>query len=351
MNARTLIGMIVGAVVLGGVYMVVSRPDSGTSTGTGAGSAASTISLFDNVKPEDCDRLEILYSDKKKLEFRRVGKAWNVVCNGKPVEITKQRAERFFTSGDGKSEITGGMTGSYQASNPENHKSFNLDAASATELKFYAGTKIVEDLLLGKSGSVGNSCYIRRADSKDVYLFAVDLNDNFQGSTVSRWRETAVFPKLKKESITRVEVDDRETTHVFQLARKGSEWMVGHDGKEEKGRQATIDSAIQQLAGMRASDYPDKATVEKEKGALSSIIKFATGEGEATNTLTIYKSKDNTKYFLESPLVEESPQVFRPYSLLRAPADFVEPPPTPVPTPTPEAAVTSGTTTLKAAGS
>jgi hypothetical protein len=139
--------------------------------------------------------------------------------------------------------------------NPEEQKTFEVDDASGTAVRFAdARGRVMAEFRLGKNGPDFRSQYLRPAGSSDVYLIPEYLRSVFDVQRPS-WRERGVFA-FDREKVARLAFF-AEGAPPIRL-EKGADGKFHVSGPDTFAlRPNVVESTLRSLATLRCDGFPD----------------------------------------------------------------------------------------------
>jgi len=179
MRKSTVVAILVFiALLVGAYYSLNQKPERGI-----------TRVSFADLDPASIDRVEI--SGKNPIELKREGELWKL-GNGK--EADEGSVTRLIE------KIPEIISTHVVTKDPARFAELELDEATGSHVKAFAGGNLVADLVVGKSGSGGAHVLVDGA----VYLVKGVYAGVFS-KPASAWHQLKLF-KDKLEEVTRVEV-------------------------------------------------------------------------------------------------------------------------------------------------
>jgi hypothetical protein len=226
--------------------------------------------------------------------LRKQGEAWRVATEGdQPADTAAVR---------GILEKVRGFDRRYLRSrNPDEQKTFEVDDASATAVRFAdAQGRVLADFRLGKNGPDYRSQYLRPAGSNDVYLIPEYLRSVFDLQRPT-WRERAILA-FDSKKVTRLAFYPEGAAPVaLAKAADGAFHVAGPDSFPV--RQSLIDSALRNLSTLRCDGYPDSLPSLADAGLMPPKrrveIELEDGPrhvlalGNETKNAQVYASRDD----------------------------------------------------------
>ncbi len=236
------------------------------------------------------------------VEFQRTGDGWNVVDNGTP-----RRAERGVI--DNIANIAHDLTvGEIISSNPEKQMLFEADTLLGRTVRFYRETQELAAVIVGKAGSDFRSSYVRKPDSKDVYLAATPISRLLE-RPASGYRDRAIHA-LDTAQIMSIRIQSGDLN--YQIARVDSLWMINDaKGTSVPASSAKIGPLVSQLATLRISEFVSPADAQAVSfGEKSDRVSIGLRDGAAIQVVLQMKDETSKNYYLRSTVDNEVYSVY-----------------------------------------
>ena len=248
--------------------------------------------IFGKARWEDAAEIRIRAAGDS-VVLRKPGGMWQVATEGDhPADTAAVR---------GIFEKVRGFDRRYLRSrNPEEQKTFEVDDASGTEVRFAdAQGRVLADFRLGKNGPDFRSQYLRPAGSSDVYLIPDYLRSAFDPQRPT-WRERAIFA-FDRDKATRIAFFPENLPPVrIEKTADGKFKVAGPDSFAV--RQNLIDSALRTLSALRCDGYPDSLPSPADAGLvppkrrveieLQDGAHYGLNLGNETKNAQVYASRD-----------------------------------------------------------
>jgi Domain of unknown function (DUF4340) len=275
MNEKTLKSIVTTFLVLlvlwGASYGLGSMRKGGPALGAGVSD------VLQDLGPATVTGITIQGPTGETTLMASDGDAWTV--NGYPAD------------GEALSRVWGALSevevGSIVATNPANHARMGVSSDSAWTVAFTTATG-AHTILIGKSGSVFSTAYLRLPDQDEVVLITGDLRESL-ARPPGDWRDKTILT-VDTTRIARIVVD-RDGGDRTMLLRGDSTWTVAG----APVRQRTITDFMSEVAKITASGFLDEGTdvftgndrvlrVEDPEGATLAQIRFV-GNGTTQHAL------------------------------------------------------------------
>ena len=248
-----------------GSVLLSGRPGGGPAPGGGI------ASLLEGLDETTVAAVRIV-GPNQTMALQRTGAAWTVNGNlADSVTVT-----RFWNA------LEGAEVGGVVANNPSNHERMGLSADSAWTVDFTLADGGTASVLVGKTGPIFPSGYVRLPDQDAVVVVSGD----FRAAailTISQWRDKTILA-VDTAAVTRVVLETSEGIHVAE--RADSTWSV--DG--EPADLNTMRAILDELADLRALGFVEDGEAFEENprrvialGAGADTLGIVLITGEAGN--------------------------------------------------------------------
>ena len=248
-----------------GSVLLSGRPGGGPAPGGGI------ASLLEGLDETTVAAVRIV-GPNQTMALQRTGAAWTVNGNlADSVTVT-----RFWNA------LEGAEVGGVVANNPSNHERMGLSADSAWTVDFTLADGGMASVLVGKTGPIFPSGYVRLPDQDAVVVVSGD----FRAAailTISQWRDKTILA-VDTAAVTRVVLETSEGIHVAE--RADSTWSV--DG--EPADLNTMRAILDELADLRALGFVEDGEAFEENprrvialGAGADTLGIVLITGEAGN--------------------------------------------------------------------
>ncbi len=233
-----LLGVMAAALLVGYLFMIQSQKRSLTPH-----EKVNFVGLDSGA----VNRIEIGRLGSK-TEFQLAGNGWQVIIDG-----TSKRADNNTVNNI--ANLAHNLTvGDIISSNPEKQMLFEVDTLIGRTVAFYRDTQELGRLIVGKAGSDFRSTYVRKPDSKDVYLATAAIT-RLLDRPVSGYRDKSVHA-LDAGAINSIIVKSKDSE--YQLSRADSLWTIN----DAKSGSAPADAAkasafATMLSTLRINDFVD----------------------------------------------------------------------------------------------
>jgi hypothetical protein len=205
---------------------------------------AETAFVIPALEPTDVDTV-IFASPSDTVVLARSGGDWTV--NG--FEASYSELDSFFGALSDSSDAELVSTGATV------HERMEVDAASATRIRFVDGATTVADVLVGKSGRRYNSRYVRLDGSDLVYLYVGDVS-RFVTRKTDDWRNKRILD-LQPDVIQLVAV--KRGDERYSLVRDGAAWRFSTGVPVDS---ANVGRLLSQYSALDASGFADSAQAD-----------------------------------------------------------------------------------------
>jgi len=205
---------------------------------------AETAFVLPSLEATDVDTV-VIASPSDTVVLARSGADWTV--NG--FEASSPELNSFFQALSDSSEAELVSTGATV------HQRMEVDAGSATRIRFVDGLSTVADVLFGKSGRRYNSRYVRSNESDFVYLYVGEVS-RFVNRSVNDWRNKQVLD-LQPDVIQLVAVQRGDERYT--LVRDDAGWRFS-TGLEADS--AGVSRMLSQYGPFDATGFADSAQAD-----------------------------------------------------------------------------------------
>jgi len=222
-----------------GSVLLSGRPGGGPAAGGGV------ASLLEGLDETTVDAVRIV-GPNQTMALQRSGGVWTVNGNlADSVTVT-----RFWNA------LEGAEVGRVVANNPSNHERMGLSADSAWTVDFTLADGGMASVLVGKTGPIFPSGYVRLPDQDAVVVVSGDFRPTVILS-ITQWRDKTIL-RVDTAAITRVVVETDEGIHVAE--RSDTTWSV--DG--EPANANTMRSVLDELANLVALGFVEDGEALEE---------------------------------------------------------------------------------------
>ena len=135
------------------------------------------------------------------------------------------------------------------------HERMEVDAESATRMRFVDGGSTLADVLFGKSGRRYNSRYVRQEGSDLVYLYVGEVS-RFVSRRVDDWRDKRILD-LQQDMIQLVTVQRGDERYT--LVRDGTTWRLSTGVSADS---AGVSRMLTQYSALDATGFADSAQAD-----------------------------------------------------------------------------------------
>ena len=217
------------------------------SGGRGGGSVPDrgVASALDGLNETDVSHVRIAGPTQTVL-LQRSGGTWTV--NGNVADSAV--VTRFWKA------LVEAEVGGVVANNPTNHARMGLSADSAWTVDFTLADGGTASVLVGKTGPIFPSGYVRLPDQDAVVIVSGDFRPAMTLS-ITEWRDKTIL-RVDTAAVVRVVLETDDGTHVAE--RADTTWSV--DG--EPANANTIRGVLEELAHLVALGFVDEGDVFEE---------------------------------------------------------------------------------------
>jgi len=232
---------------------------SGRRSGGGSAPDGGMASVLERLNESTVTEIRIANADLT-VSIQRSGDAWTV--NGNVADSSAMT--RLWSA------ITEAEVGGVAANNPRNHERLGVSADGARTVDFTLADGGTATVLVGNSGPITPSGFVRLPDQDAVVVVSGDLRSTLAQS-VTEWRDKTVL-RVDTAAVVRVVMETAAGTHIAE--RSDSTWSV--DG--EPAAAATMRLVLDELANLVAVGFVEgrEAFQDNERRVI------AVGEGQDT---------------------------------------------------------------------
>ena len=223
---------------LGSVLLSVRR-------GGGWASDGGVASLLEGLDETTVSAVRIVGPDQT-MTLQRNGGAWTV--NGNPADSST--VTRFWNA------LVRPEVGRVVANNPSNHERMGLSASTAWSVDFTLVDGGMVSVLVGKTGPIFPSGYVRLPDQDAVVVVSGDFRPTVVLS-VTQWRDKTIL-RVDTAAVARVVLETDEGIHVAE--RADDTWSV--DG--EPGNVNRMRVVLDELANLVGLGFVEDGEVFEE---------------------------------------------------------------------------------------
>ena len=173
--------------------------------------------------------------------------------------------------------------------NLEKEEDFEIKPDMGTILSLKKG-ETVQDFVLGKTGNVWGTFYLKKQDSKNIYLVKGSLKEVL-GHDLSWWRDKTVV-KIDPAVISSIVIKDPKRLITF-TKDKDSKWSALSGAQKVVLEQARLDRILNALNPLEAFDFaePDEDKALKSGKNVTNLI-FSASDGSIAVELSFLKKDD-----------------------------------------------------------
>jgi hypothetical protein len=170
--------------------------------------------------------------------------------------------------------------------NPEKQSLYKVDS-TGTAVTVFENKRPKQSFILGKEGGDYLSVYLRKANSKEVYL-ATGLFSYTVNKAVREWRDKTIY-KTVQQSISQVVFRYGDTTLTLQ--QQNNVWLVDNDTTE----QGQVEPFLSAISNLQGDDFVDTSLTQLPSPRLVMDISSANN-----GQIRLYpRGKDTSKYIVQ----------------------------------------------------
>jgi len=258
------------------IALIMERP-------FGKGEGKKEEVLFPGFDRAQVEKVEITENGET-VELKREGDEWVVsTARGYPADGTA--VDRMFDEMD---EMT---TKELISENPDKHPKFKVNEDGIEVKMLGKNDKTLAHFFVGKMGPDYISTYVRRADSKKVYLIPRTLRPVF-GKGKTGWCDKKVV-SFNVDDVSEIELEDSGALISLKRTEKG--WEMTKPQKAEADKEA-VEEILRTLSNFRADDVEiKKSEIECGLDVPSSRVTIKLKDG-TKKTLRFGKEQNSRRY-------------------------------------------------------
>lgn len=341
MSAKNTLVLLVIAIALAIAYFwYTQREESLTRQ-----AEAPRRTLVSGVTSTSLERIEIKSPDKTTVTLSKRDAVWYT----NPEK--KHLADKNLMSGV-IAVVEREIGGDVVSENPESFKEYQVSETSGTHVVLYGtGSKVLADLIVGKSGGSFFSTYVREAGRNEVVNANASLGSAF--TPPGGWRDKTIV-SLKSEKATAIATDG--TSSTFKLSKDNDLWKMEQPAKAEV-KNDKIQTFMTTFANMRAEDFVDTTQSLAELGLdppRQKISVTAVPDEGATKTVVLLlgnQKEANGPHYVKLPDSEQVYTIadYQAKNITPSAEDVTVAPPPPPPAPAEETTSTEKATPVEKA--
>ncbi len=219
-------------------------------SGRGGGGSArdgGVASLLEGLGETTVSAIRIV-GPNQSVALQKSGSAWTV--NGNATDSSA--VTRLWSA------LMEADVGGVVANNPANHERMGLSADSAWTVGFTLTDGSTASVLVGKTGPIFPSGYVRLPDQNAVVVVSGDLRATLT-QNLTFWRDKTIL-RVDTAAVRRVVLETDEGTHVVE--RSDTIWSV--DG--EPANSSTMRTVLDELANFVGIGFVEDGEVFQENG-------------------------------------------------------------------------------------
>ncbi|MCD6508578.1 DUF4340 domain-containing protein [Candidatus Poribacteria bacterium] len=268
------------------IALVMERP-------FGKGEKKKEEALFPRFDRAQVEKVEITENGET-VELKREGDEWIVpTAKGYPADETA--VDKMFDEMD---EMT---TKELISENPDKHPKFKVNEDGIEVKMLGKNDKTLAHFFVGKMGPDFISTYVRRADSKKVYLIPRTLRPVF-GKGKTGWCDKEVL-SFNVDDVSEVEIEDSGSSISLKKTDKG--WEMTKPEKAEADKDA-VEGILRTLSNFKADDVEIKKS-ESECGLDVPSSKVMIKLKDGTEKILRFGKEQNSRRYLK---VDGKDQIF-----------------------------------------
>jgi hypothetical protein len=282
-----LLGILAFLVI---IALIIERP-------FGGGEREKEEMMFPGFDRAMVERVEIKENGET-VELKREGDEW-VVSSARGYPADGRAIEEMF---DEMMEMT---TRDLISENPDKHPKFKVNEDGIEVKMFGKGDKTLAHFFVGKLGPDYTSTYVRKADSKEVYLIPRTLRPVF-GKGKTGWCDKEVI-SFDPQDVSSLELEDSGTVIALERSEKG--WKMTKPEEAEADTE-TVEEILRTLSNFKADDVEvDKGEIECGLDVPSSKVTIKLKDG--TEQILNFGKEENNRRYLKAKGKDQIFQVYR----------------------------------------
>lgn len=271
------------------IALIMERP-------FGRGRKKEELALFPGFDRAKVEKIEITENGET-VELKREGDEW-VVSTAKGYPADNIAVNRMFDEMD---EMT---SKELISENPDKHPKFKVNKDGIEVKMLDKEGKTVAHFFVGKIGPDYISTYVRRADSKKVYLIPRTLRPVF-GKGKTGWCDKEVI-SFNIDDVSQIDLEDSGTSISLKRTEKG--WEMTKPEKTEADKDA-VEQILRTLSSFKADDVEiERGEIECGLDVPSSKVTIKLKDG--TEKILLFGKEKNNRRYLKA---EGKDQIFMLY--------------------------------------
>jgi hypothetical protein len=260
------------------------------------------INNFLDLKASEINRIEVK-TFSGLLVFRLADGKW-MLDGIKPRPVDSMAVNNMISS------AVDIKVGNVISENIEKQSDFKVDSISGSTVRFYNNDKLLNSIIIGKMAPDYSHTFIRKPDSKEVYLADGSLTYVFNRQR-TQWLNKVIFA-LSPDSIKEVEFvyPDKD----FHIIRSAEKWFIAEKPFTDSLQTDSAKTAIfiNLLSRLRANDFTnatDSGQIDFSQLSLTLQVTLANG---SVHEISLASPKPNAnRFFLRTPGDEETYVIYK----------------------------------------
>ncbi|SYZ73445.1 hypothetical protein TRIP_C21563 [Candidatus Zixiibacteriota bacterium] len=208
------------------------------------------------------------------LDFRLIDGKW--ILEGNPPRLTDSNAVETMIAAAGEMKV-----GNIISENPERQKDFLVDSATGNLIQFYNNDQLLASIFIGKMSPDFAHTYVRKPDSKEVYL-ADGLITYIFNRKHNQWLNRTIVA-LNPDSVEAVEFDYGD--RAYHIDKSSSQWYAAKKPYRDslQADSLKVKNFLMQICHLKATDFisiADSGLVHFDPPDLTIHINMNNGQSQ-----------------------------------------------------------------------
>ncbi|TFH64104.1 MAG: DUF4340 domain-containing protein [Candidatus Zixiibacteriota bacterium] len=233
------------------------------------------------------------------VEFQKVGEDWNVGDRGK-LYLTEKGAVQPLA------DLAHMMSvGEIISSNPDKQMLFQVDTITGNRVTFYRDGNELASIIIGKAGADNQSTYVRKPESKDVYVAKGNFV-RFLNRPASGYRDKTLLT-IDTTQIATISFKSKDID--YRIGRQDSLWrIVPAKGEPANANPQKMSNLLRQLAQIRWNNSPPPGDTARPNFLQPTVAVDISMLDGSTRSLRFVEqgASENKSYYIQSPSGDET---------------------------------------------
>lgn len=208
--------------------------------------SGKTIENFLKLDPDKVDRI-ILQQANNRHEFELNEGRWYL-------RDTRNRLADSMAVKNVLNAAAEMKVGTVISQNPERQQEFMVDSLNGNLAQFYAGERLLSQIIIGKMSPDFSSSYVRIPGTSEVYLAPGQLSFNFTRQR-AQWLDRTILA-LKPENLSEVEFVYPDK--AYRIKRDSATWLVAKKPYTDAVKTDSLKTVafLNRLSRLSANEFP-----------------------------------------------------------------------------------------------